>query len=109
MTKDYRGPFDYSQMIKPEDIKTRDKLTIYNELLVKLLVWQGANDTTPESLEEEERIKIELALLYLTMNAEEKVEASLNLARILRGCHEDNGTIVPMGSEPPPQVGDFLE
>ena len=96
--------YDYSQQIKPEDITTKDKLTLYNEKLVELLTWQGAYD-----LEQEALVKAELTLLYLSMNTVQKTQANLNLARVYRGCHMQNGVIVPVGSEPPSQEGDFLE
>lgn len=91
----------YSYYISPEDIQTKDKLTLYNEYLIALLTWEADGNLVKQA----EYIAL-LDSTYDSMSSEDKAIALKNKQRILRGSHEHNGTTVQEGSETNVPVGD---
>lgn len=85
----------YSYYISPEDIQTKDKLTLYNECLLEILTWE--QDGSAKALVEEAALRVRLQELFDSMNTDDQITALQNKRRILRGSHEHNGTIVQVG------------
>ena len=85
----------YSYYISPEDIQTRDKLTLYNECLLEILTWE--QDGSAVALANEAALHVRLEELFNSMNSDNQITALQNKRRILRGSHEHNGTIVQVG------------
>ncbi len=96
----------YSYYVNPDQIQTKDKLTLYNECLLDILTWES-DGINPNSYLMQTAIHIKLEDIYDSMNAEEKVIALENKARILRGSHEHNNTIVTNDEEPIPPSDDY--
>ena len=85
----------YSYYISPEDIQTRDKLTLYNECLLEILTWEQDGSTV--ALANEALLHVRLQEIFDSMNTDDQITALQNKKRILRGSHEHNNTVVQVG------------